>query len=142
MAEGPFLLYVEDNPDDVELTLLAFKEIGFTHRVVVIDDGAKAMDFLFGRGAYASRDRGDVPELLLLDLNLPKVHGLEILAAAKSDSLLKKVPAVILTSSNEERDRQRAKELGAELYFQKPVDFDAFEDVVKSIQGLLTPRPR
>jgi CheY-like chemotaxis protein len=132
-----FVLHVEDNPDDVELTQIAFKEIHFPYQVVAVDDGAKALDFLFGRGKFSERDKRDTPALVLLDLNLPKVHGLEVLAQMKADPLLKHVLVIVLTSSSEESDRQRAAELGTNLYIQKPVNFDEFGAVARKIESLL-----
>ncbi len=132
-----FVLHVEDNPDDVELTKVAFNEIGFPYKVMVVTDGARALDFLFARGEFASRDKRDTPALVLLDLNLPKVHGLEILRQMKADTLLRNVLVVVLTSSSEEKDRKRAAELGTNLYIQKPVNFDDFAVVARQIENLL-----
>ncbi len=140
MRETPdhiFVLHVEDNSDDVELTNVAFKESGFPYKIVVVTDGAKALDFLFAAGEFQHRDKRDTPTLVLLDLNLPKVHGLEVLSRLKADPLLEHVLVVILTSSNEEKDRKRAAQLGANLYIQKPVNFDDFVVVAGQIEGLL-----
>lgn len=138
MAKDDFLLYVEDDSNDAELTMIAFKEIKFSHGIVVVNDGAKALDFLFAKGEFSGRDKGETPALVLLDLNLPKVHGLEVLKKMKADRLLKHVLVVILTSSNEERDRTRAAELGTNLYIQKPVDFNDFSVVVQKIKSLFS----
>lgn len=140
MRETPgqlFVLYVEDNPDDVELTKVAFNESGFPYKIVVVTDGAKAVDFLFASGEFQNRDRRDTPALVLLDLNLPKVHGLEVLSRLKADPLFKNVLVVILTSSNEEKDREQAAQLGTDLYIQKPVNFDDFAAMARQIEALL-----
>lgn len=136
-SKDVFVLYVEDSPDDVALTQIAFKSIDFPYKIVVVNDGARALDFLFAKKEFAGRDKGETPALILLDLNLPKVHGLEVLRALKADPLLKHVLVVVLTSSNEEKDRQRAAELGTNLYIQKPVDFNAFGAVVRRVKSLL-----
>jgi len=135
--EHIFVLHVEDNPDDVELTRIAFQEAEFPYKVVVATDGAQALDFLFARGEFAGRDRRETPALVLLDLNLPKLHGLEVLRRLKADPVLKHVLVVILSSSNEDKDRKRAAELGTNLYIQKPVQFDEFNAVVVEIAHLL-----
>ncbi|MBI3299259.1 MAG: response regulator [Elusimicrobia bacterium] len=132
-----YVLHVEDNPDDVELTRIAFKEAGFPHKVVVVNDGAAALDFLFATGKHEGRDKGDTPALILLDLNLPKVHGLEVLRRLKADALLKHVLVVVLTSSSEDKDRNRAAELGTNLYIQKPISFDSFAAVARKVEELL-----
>jgi len=138
-----FVLHVEDNPDDVELTKIAFKEIRFPYEIVVLDDGGKALDFLFAAGKFKRRDKRDTPALILLDLNLPKVHGLEVLKRLKDDPILKNVPVVALTSSNEKMDRKRAAALRTSLYIQKPVNFDDFIGVTEKIAELLAaPKPR
>lgn len=132
-----YILQVEDNLDDVELTQIAFKQSGFPYEVVVMTDGAKALDFLLAQGEFAGRDKHDTPALILLDLNLPKLHGLEVLKILKADPLLKYVLVVVLTSSNEEKDRERAAMLGTNLYIQKPVKFDDFGGVVRQIEEAL-----
>ena len=137
MSHEPFVLLVDDDPDDVELTKIAFEEIHFPYKVVVMNDGAKALDFLFSDGEFSGRDKHDTPALILLDLNLPKVHGLEVLKKLKEDPLLKYVLVVVLTSSMEDKDRKRAATLGTNLYIQKPVSFDDFSNVVSQIQEML-----
>lgn len=132
-----FVLHVEDNLDDVELTRIAFGEIQFPYPVVAVTDGAKALDFLSATGEFSARDKRDTPALILLDLNLPKVHGLEVLRKVKAEPLLKDVLVVVLTSSNEEKDRRRAAELGTNLYIQKPVNFDEFAVVARQIADVL-----
>jgi len=136
--ENIFILHVEDNPDDVELTRIAFAEIKFPYKVVVATDGARALEFLLATGAHAGRKKTDTPALILLDLNLPKIHGLEVLKRLKADPLLKYVLVVVLTSSNEEKDRLQAAELSVNLYIQKPVNFDEFGAVALQIQNLLS----
>lgn len=135
--DDSFILFVEDNPNDVDLTLIALKEREFPYQVNVVRDGAEALDFLFGVGKYAGRDKTRTPLLILLDLNLPKVHGLEVLRRLKADPLLRQVVVVILTSSNEQKDQVQAEALGANLYIQKPVNFDEFEQVIERIEGYL-----
>jgi two-component system response regulator len=127
------ILLIEDNPDDEALTLRAIKKNNILNDVVVARDGAEALDYLFGTGKYAGRDTAGMPELVLLDLKLPKIDGLEVLRrmrAAKSTSLL---PVVILTSSKEERDRIRGYSLGCNSYVQKPVDFVQFTEAVQQL---------
>ncbi|MCX5976085.1 MAG: response regulator [Coprothermobacterota bacterium] len=127
------ILLVEDNPNDVELTLRALRENKLANRIQVVEDGAEALDFLFAKGAYAQRDVEALPKVVLLDLKLPKVSGLEVLRAIKSDERTKLAPVVVLTSSQEERDIVESYHLGANSYITKPVDFDNF---VKSISEL------
>ena len=122
------ILLVEDNPDDVKLTLRAFKKCGIANTVVVAGDGADALDYLFGTGAHAGRDLGDQPAVVLLDIKLPKIGGLEVLRRIRADSRTKHVPVVVLTSSQEEQDIFASYDLGANSYVRKPVDFDQFKD--------------
>jgi two-component system response regulator len=136
-----FVLYVEDNPDDVDLTLLSFAEKKFPCPVTVVRDGAEALDFLFAAGKYAGRDKDETPLLVLLDLNLPKVHGLEVLRRIRADASLKHLVVVVLTSSNEERDRVEAQLHGANLYIQKPTNYEDFGDVARRIAALLPKEP-
>lgn len=128
-----FILLVEDNPDDVMLTLRALNKGHIANEVVIAEDGAKAMDFLFAKGEYEERNIEDTPGLILLDLKLPKIGGFEILEAIKTDSRLKRIPVVILTSSKQEEDVVKGYELGANSYIRKPVDFDIF---VKTVSDL------
>ena len=134
-----YVLYVEDSPDDVDLTLIWFKDIGFPYEIVTLPDGAAALDFLFARGRFSGRDKSNTPVLIVLDLNLPKVHGLTVLKKLKADPALKHVLVAVLTSSNEEKDRVEALRLGANVYIQKPVNFDDFGRVVRQIDELLKP---
>ncbi|MCX5973509.1 MAG: response regulator [Coprothermobacterota bacterium] len=127
------ILLVEDNPNDVELTLRALKENKLANRIQVVEEGAAALDFLFANGVFTQRDVEALPKVVLLDLKLPKVSGLEVLRAIKSDERTKLVPVVVLTSSQEERDIVESYHLGANSYITKPVDFDNF---VKSISEL------
>ncbi len=120
------ILLVEDNQDDEILTLRAFKKNKILNQVVVARDGAEALDFLFGRGAFAGRDPCDQPTVILLDLKLPKVDGLEVLRALRADERTRLLPVVILTSSREEQDLLSSYSLGANSYIRKPVDFDQF----------------
>jgi CheY-like chemotaxis protein len=125
-SQSKFVLLVEDNPDDVELTLRAFKKYNVINEVVVANDGVEALDFLFGKGKYAGRDVSKLPEVVLLDLKLPKVDGLEVLQRLRADERTKHLPVVILTSSNEERDLISGYKLGANSFVQKPVEFTQF----------------
>jgi CheY-like chemotaxis protein len=127
------ILLVEDNPSDVELTLHALRQNKLANKIQVVNDGEDALDFLFCRGAYAGRDPQRPPKLVLLDLKLPKVEGLEVLRQVKGDPGTKTIPVVILTSSREERDVVNGYTLGVNSYIQKPVDFDQFREVVKQI---------
>lgn len=129
-SQSKVVLLVEDNPDDVELTLRAFKKYNIMNEVVVASDGAEALDYLFCTGRYASRDTNNLPEIVLLDLKLPKVNGLEVLQRLRADERTKHLPVVILTSSNEERDLINGYKLGANSYVQKPVEFTQFSEAV------------
>lgn len=127
------ILLVEDNPNDVELTLRALKKNNLTNRVHVVKDGAEALEYIFAAGAYASRNINHNPRVILLDLKLPKVDGLEVLRRIKSDERTKVIPVVILTSSKEERDLVESYKLGANSYIAKPVDFDSFVKAVAEL---------
>ena len=127
------ILLVEDNPTDAELTLRAFKARNFANQVFVARDGAEALDFFFGDGSHPLRDIGVVPKVVLLDLKLPKVDGLEVLRRLKSDEHTRTIPVVILTSSREEPDIAAAYRLGANSYIVKPVDFEAFARAVSEV---------
>ncbi len=127
------ILFVEDNPADVELTLRSMRQDHVANRIHVARDGEEALDFLFRRGAYANRRGDHLPKLVLLDLKLPKVDGLEVLRQIREDSRTRTLPVVILTSSKEERDLVNGYELGANSYIQKPVDFDQFKETVRQL---------
>lgn len=132
MASSSILL-VEDNPDDEALTLRAFRKNNVTNEVVVARDGAEALDYLFGTGTYANRDITLLPQVVILDLKLPKIDGLEVLRRLRADAHTKLLPVVILTSSNEERDRLEGYGLGANSYVRKPVDFAEFVNAVRQL---------
>jgi two-component system response regulator len=127
------ILLVEDNADDEKLTLRALKQNNIRNEVVVARDGADALDYLFGTGAYAGRDLKLMPQVVLLDLKLPKVDGLEVLRRLRINDRTKLLPVVILTSSNEERDRINGYGLGANSYVRKPVDFNQFSEAARQL---------
>lgn len=127
------ILLVEDNPNDVELTLRALKKNNLANRVVVVKDGAEALDFIFATGDYSERDILNAPKVVFLDLKLPKVDGLEVLRRMKSDERTSKIPVVVLTSSQEDRDIVESYKLGVNSYVTKPVDFDQFISSVQEI---------
>lgn len=127
------ILLVEDNNDDVELTLHALRKENLANRIHVVRDGEEALEFLFCSGAHADRTFDRPPRLVLLDLKLPKVDGMEVLNRLKTDPRTQAIPVVILTSSKEERDLVKGYGLGANSYIQKPVDFDQFRETVKSV---------
>ena len=120
------ILLVEDNDDDAELTARAFRAAKISNPLVRVEDGAEALDYLFGRGKHATRDLSDMPAVILLDLNLPRLSGLEVLAALRGNERTKHLPVVILTSSTEDRDRLAAYDNHANSYVRKPVDYDQF----------------
>jgi two-component system response regulator len=126
------ILLVEDNPNDVALALHAFKKSNLANRIHVVRDGAEALEFLFRTGAYAGR-ASSAPKVVLLDLKLPKVDGLEVLQRLRADPQTKSLPVVILTSSREERDIVESYQLGVNSYIVKPVDFEQFTDVVQQL---------
>jgi len=127
------ILLVEDNPDDEALTLRALKKNNIRNEVVIAHDGAEALDYLFGTGKYAGRNTDVLPQVVLLDLKLPKVEGLEVLRRVRADKRTKLLPVVILTSSNEEQDRIDGYGLGANSYVRKPVDFNQFIDAARQL---------
>jgi two-component system response regulator len=127
------ILLVEDNPQDVELTVRALKKHNLANRLYVVEDGAEALDFIFGRGRYAQRGIADHPKVMLLDLKLPKLNGLEVLQTIKADELTRTIPVVMVTSSREDPDIKAAYDLGANSYVVKPVDFDAFAQVMSHL---------
>ena len=133
IESGIEILLVEDNPNDVELTLHAFKKYNLANRVQVVRDGAEALDYIFATGAFAGRDMKEQPKVILLDLKLPKVNGLEVLRRIKSDPHTKMIPVVVLTTSREERDISESYQLGVNSYIRKPVDFDQFTESVRTL---------
>jgi two-component system response regulator len=131
------ILLVEDNPDDEALTIRALKKNFIANPVVVVRDGAEALDYLFAEGQYHDRNPNQLPVLILLDLKLPKVDGLEVLRRLRAESLTQLIPVVVLTTSNEERDMLESYSLGANSYVLKPVDFDQFITAVGSVRNVL-----
>jgi CheY-like chemotaxis protein len=127
------ILLVEDNPDDIELTIRALKKNNIKNEVVVARDGVEALDYLLGKGKYAGRDLSEMPAVILLDLKLPKIDGLEVLQQIRSNKLTKLLPVVILTSSKEEKDILNGYQLGVNSYVRKPVDFNDFAEAVRSL---------
>ena len=127
------ILLVEDNPQDAELTIRALKKHNLANRLITVEDGAEALDFIFCRGKYATRELSHSPKVVLLDLKLPKVSGLEVLRALKQDERTRTIPVVVVTSSREDPDIKTAYSLGANSYVVKPVDFDAFAESVSSL---------
>lgn len=127
------ILLVEDNPNDVELTLHALRRNNVSNRVHVVRDGAEALDFLFCTGAYFGRNSDNGPKVILLDLKLPKVDGLEVLERVKADARLRVIPVVVLTSSREDRDLVETYRLGVNSYIVKPVDFQQFTEAVHQV---------
>ena len=127
------ILLVEDNPDDEALTLRALKRNNILNEVVVARDGAEALDYLFGQGLHSGRDTSRLPEVVLLDLKLPKIDGLGVLRRIRSEELTRRLAVVILTSSNEERDIISGYDLGANSYIRKPVDFNQFMEAVRQL---------
>jgi two-component system response regulator len=132
MTEKTILL-VEDNPNDEELTLRAFRKNNIKNGVVVVRDGVEALDYLFATGPYEGRDAADLPQVVLLDLKLPKVDGLEVLRRIRADERTKLLPVVILTSSREEHDLVEGYRLGANSYVRKPVNFDEFIEAARHL---------
>ena len=124
------ILLIEDNPNDADLTLRALKKQNLTNQIYHVKDGAEALDFLFATGKFKGRNLEEMPRMILLDLKLPKVDGLDVLKKIKSDERTKKIPTVILTSSQEERDVAESYKIGANSYVVKPVDFENFVDCV------------
>jgi two-component system response regulator len=127
------ILLAEDNANDEELTLRALRKFKVSNDVVVVRDGQEALDYLFGEGAHAGRDLSHVPQVMLLDINLPKVNGLEVLKRIRADERTRTLPVVILTSSAEEHDRFAAYHNFANSYIRKPVDFDQFTESVRNL---------
>ena len=127
------IVLIEDNQYDVELIMRALDKINLSNNVLVLEDGEKALDYFFSRGIYKNRETSVDPKLILLDLKLPKLDGLEVLSEIKSNNKTKSIPVVVLTSSNEEKDIVESYNLGVNSYIVKPVDFNKFIDTVKQI---------
>jgi two-component system, response regulator len=127
------ILLVEDNQEDAELTIRALTKQRLANKIVHLNDGAEALDFIYGLGSYSERNVNQIPKVILLDLKMPKISGLEVLKKIKSDQRLKMIPVVILTSSAEDPDIREAYELGANSYIVKPVDFNAFSNTVADL---------
>jgi two-component system response regulator len=133
MNKDQVILLVEDNDDDAELTAMAFREANIANRLLRVEDGVEALDYLFARGKHAGRSPGDAPAVVLLDLNLPRLSGLDVLAALRADERTKHLPVVVLTSSTEEKDRMQAYHHHANSYVQKPVDYDQFVTAARQL---------
>lgn len=133
MSDERYILLVEDDPRDEALTLRALRKGNVANPVMVVRDGAEALDFLFAEGAYTSRNGAPAPQVILLDLKLPKVDGLEVLARLRAHQLTKLIPIVVLTSSVEDQDLVRSYSLGANSYVRKPVDFDEFVSAARHL---------
>jgi two-component system response regulator len=133
MHDERVILLVEDNADDEALTLRALKKNRVTNKVVVARDGVQAVDYLFGTGSYAGRDPSDLPQIVLLDLKLPRLDGFEVLARLRADKRTRLLPVIILTSSKEDRDIAHGYGLGANSYVRKPVDFEQFVEAIRQL---------
>ena len=133
MNKDQVILLVEDNDDDAELTAMAFREANIANRLLRVEDGVEALDYLFARGKHAGRSPGDAPAVVLLDLILPRLSGLDVLAALRADERTKHLPVVVLTSSTEEKDRMQAYHHHANSYVQKPVDYDQFVTAARQL---------
>jgi len=131
--KSKIILLVEDNPDDVALTHRALKKSNILNEVVVAQDGVEALDYLFGTGSYAGRDTKIQPQVILLDLKMPRMDGLEVLQRIRADERTKFLPVVVLTTSSEDKDRVESYKLGANSYIRKPVDFEQFVNAVQSL---------
>jgi CheY-like chemotaxis protein len=133
MLKNQTILLIEDNPDDQLLTIRAFRKNNIGNEIVVARDGVEAIDYLFAREAYAERNVNELPALILLDLKLPKMNGLEVLKQIRAEQLTKYVPVVVLTSSSEEQDIIESYDLGANSFVQKPVDFNEFMEATRQL---------
>ena len=133
MIRSRIILVVEDNPDDIELTLRAFEKSNVVNEIVVARDGEQALDYLFATGPQAGRDPNAMPEAVLLDLKLPKIDGLSVLRRLRADERTRRLPVIILTSSSEERDIVSSYDLGANSFVRKPVDFHEFVDAARQL---------
>jgi two-component system response regulator len=146
MSENGTILLVDDSPDDVELTLRALMNNGAKGRVDVVKDGAEALDYLLCRGEYSKRDRDDIPDMVLLDLKMPRVDGLEVLRQLRADDRTRVMPVIVLTSSQDETDRKEAYRQGANSFIRKPTDFDEYATMIGKVErywrSLNEPPPR
>lgn len=133
MTAKKIILLVEDNPDDEMLTLRAMRKNNIVNEIIVARDGAEALDYIFGTGKYEHRDPTETPQVILLDLNLPKIGGLDVLKRIRKDERTALYPVVILTSSKEERDLVESYRLGANSYIRKPVDFNQFSEAIRQL---------
>jgi len=133
MNNDKVLLLVEDNPDDEALTVRALKKHNIANEIIVARDGEEALDFLFARGKFADRNTDVLPQVVLLDLKLPKVDGLEVLQQIRNNTKTQRVPVVVLTSSNEEQDIVKSYDMGANSYVRKPVDFEQFIEAARQL---------
>jgi two-component system, response regulator len=127
------VLLIEDNPNDAEMTMRALRKHNFANRLLHLKDGAEALDFLFAEGEHSARQRELMPKMILLDLKMPKVSGIEVLVKIKADERTKKIPVVMLTSSQEDPDIKRCYELGVNSYVVKPLEFDEFHKVISNL---------
>jgi len=134
MAEAIDILLVEDNPDDVELTRRALKKGKVANNLYIVRDGEEALDFLFHKGEYADKKKYRIPGLILLDINLPKRNGIEVLQKIKTEPILKRVPVIMLTTSKRDEDIIQSYDLGVNSYIMKPVEFDKFIQTIKNIE--------
>lgn len=133
MSTQKVILLVEDNPDDERLTIMGFEENRIANEIVVARDGKEALDYLFGEGKYAGRDTHRLPQVIVLDLKLPKINGIEVLHKIRENELTRYIPVVVLTSSREDRDLVETYRLGVNAYVQKPVDFVEFGQAVRHL---------
>lgn len=127
------ILLIEDNSSDVELTIRALKKQNLANNIMVVNDGAEALDFIFAKGKYADRDAENLPMVIFLDLKLPKINGIEVLKALKSDEKTRMIPIVIMTSSQEEKDIAESYKLGVNSYVVKPIDFEKFMKIIAEL---------
>lgn len=133
MSKGKLILLVEDNPDDEQLTIMGFRENNITNDIVVARDGVEALDFFEAKNNFEGRNTQETPQIVILDLKLPKVDGIEVLKAIRSNEATKYIPIVVLTSSNQEKDIVESYRLGVNAYVQKPIDFEEFSKAVKHL---------
>lgn len=133
MTPAQIILLVEDTDDDAELTIRAFSRANVINPIVLARDGVEALDYLFGRGAHAGRDPSDIPAVVLLDLNLPRVDGISVLRTVRANEVIKHVPVVVLTSSNEDKDRLAAYDHHANSFVRKPVNYDEFVEAARQL---------